>query len=165
MLLHVDGTPTISGIRANFADCLEYSGKLTFGQSNDLKAGSNLAMEQDTVVIYRRAWATSEIFPRRRHVVVDDLEVHALWMDSSGRNIALDDFDATISASSLKIGVTESISFDGWSRSPAVTSVSWNFPESQSTYYFSTTSSFILSSKYTIETWVKPFSTSKDLFW
>jgi len=165
MVLYVNGVATTSGIRAGFADCLGHTGRLVFGQNRDFTAGKNLGMEQDTVAMYNRAWVVSEIYYGRRYVVLDDSNLHALWRDSSGKDNTDNEFDATIKVSSLGISITESINFDGWLYRSEVASVSWIFPDAQSAYYFSTASTFLLPSKYTIETWIKPYSTSKSLFW
>jgi hypothetical protein len=165
MVLYVNGVATTSGIRAGFADCLGHTGRLVFGQNRDFTAGNNLGMEQDTVAMYNRAWVVSEIYYGRRYVVLDDSNLHALWRDSSGKDNTDNEFDATIKVSSLGISITESINFDGWLYRSEVASVSWIFPDAQSAYYFSTASTFLLPSKYTIETWIKPYSTSKSLFW
>jgi hypothetical protein len=45
------------------------------------------------------------------------------------------------------------------------TSVSWVFPANQNKYYFSTNSDFVLPSVFTIETWIKPYSTSSAYTW
>jgi hypothetical protein len=165
MVLYIDGVVTTNGVNANFADCLQYTGKLIFGQDGDFTPGKNLGMEQNSVAMYNRAWAKSEIFPGRRYVVSDDIDLHALWRDGSGIDTTDKEFDAKIEASSLGTSITESINFDGWLYRSTVSSVSWIFPESQSTYHFSSAHNFVLSSKYTIETWIKPYSTSKNAFW
>ena len=165
LILYVDGDVTTNGINADFADCNQYTGRLMFGQDGDFTAGSNLGMEQDTVAIYNRAWANSEVFYGRRYVISDGRDLYALWRDSSGKDSTDNNFGATIWASSSGRGITESINFDGWSHSSSVTSISWIFPSTQSTYYFSSANNFALSSKYTIETWIRPYSTSKTSFW
>jgi hypothetical protein len=165
MVLYVNGVATTSGIRAGFADCLGHTGRLVFGQNRDFTAGNNLGMEQDTVAMYNRAWVVSEIYYGRRYVVSDDSNLHALWRDSSGKDNTDNEFDASIRVSSSGSGIAESIYFGGWSYRSAGTTISWIFPDAQSAYYFSTSSSFLLPSKYTIETWIMPYSTSKSLFW
>jgi hypothetical protein len=42
---------------------------------------------------------------------------------------------------------------------------SWVFPAGQTSYYFSTAANFALPSTFTIETWIKPYSTSSDYSW
>ena len=147
MVLYVDGIPTTSGIRAGFKDCLEYTGDLIFGQDGDFTAGSNLEMEQDTVAVYNRAWAESEISSSRRYVVSDNFDLYALWIDTSGRDSSGNKFAAVISTSSEGSGVIEAIDFEGWSYSTTMMSRSWVFPSGQNAYYFSTEPTFVLSSK------------------
>jgi hypothetical protein len=165
MVLYIDGTATSSGINTDFAECLEYSGKLIFGQDGDFSAGKKMGMEQDSVAMYHRAWAASEIVSGRRYVVSDDSDLYALWSDSSGTDATANGNAATITTSSVGTGCTEALKLKGWSYGSVMSSGSWVFPAQQSSYYFSTVSTFVLSTTYTIETWVKPFSTSSSYSW
>jgi len=42
---------------------------------------------------------------------------------------------------------------------------SWVFPSNQNSYYFSSADNFVLPNVFTIETWIKPYSTSSAYSW
>ena len=165
MVLYVDGAETTTGVQADFANCLEYTGQLVFGQNGDFASEKNLGMEQDTVATYNRAWAASEIVPGRRYVVSDDSNLHALWSDSTGTDYTDNGNAASVKRSSAGTGCTEALKLNGWVYRSVMSSGSWVFPTGQSSYYFKSASTFGLSRKHTIETWVKPYSTSSNYIW
>ena len=112
MLLYIDGVATTQGITSNFADCLEYTGQLIFGQDGDFTEGNNLGMEQDTVAVYNRALNASEIISGRRFIDGNHSSMYALWTGSSGVDAMGNDNIAVISASSTSDGVIEILSLE-----------------------------------------------------
>ena len=67
--------------------------------------------------------------------------------------------------SSLSVLSSSSVGSSGSSIESNPSASSWVYPSDQTSYYFSTTSHFVLPNKFTIETWVKPYSTSSSKTW
>jgi len=111
MHLYIDGIATTKGIKADFAECLEYTGQLVFGQDGTFSPEKNLGMEQDMVAVYDMAWNASSIFPTRRYVDRNHQNLYALWSEDSGIDATgSSEKSAKIYVSSTGTGITEVLS-------------------------------------------------------
>jgi hypothetical protein len=165
MHLFIDGVSTTKGIQGNFAECLGYTGRLIFAQDGALSPGKNLGMEQDLVTIYDVAWDTSSISSTRRYVDVNHPNLYALWGDNRGTDFSGNRHVAFVKASTLSTGCTEFVKLEGWAYTWISSSGSWIFPYVQGSFYFSTEKTFTFPLKFTVETWIKPYSTSSAHYW